>query len=244
VENPKYSALLSALRAEGLIPDPDLDFSFLVELYRLSLDLVSPRPSREVACLLYPAVRVGNVLLYRPSIGLQWFLRDRGLRWFPKEDPLAPLMLAFCLAHARLPEALWGFADRDAMAAEVVAWGGGVGCSLEELDEACVRLFEGERPAPAPAAPDGVPAVPPPRSPVDAATLEQFCLDYGVLPEDAIWRRPAVEVELLAQAAATRREGEGGVDPDRVRRNVSLNAFLGEFRERLSARRSSAGAGP
>jgi len=233
--NPKLKSILEALKRDGLDPDPLLDWDALGRLAAACNDLTNPPPTPEEDALLHPAIRVGNVVLYRPSIGARWFLAERVSEWIAADDPLMLAAVAYVLAHARDPVVLWRCSSRTELVSEAAAWIRGVSAAAEELDRAVSEILAPKRVAPAPD------AVETPRRPISGATLECLAAEYGIAPEDAVWRHQEAEIVILAHERHERKiaEAGGASNPDgqRVQALVAVQRAEAELREAIRARR-------
>jgi hypothetical protein len=241
--NPRFKATLEALAREALAPDPLLDWDLLARLASAAEDCTNPPPTEHESAILRPCVRAGNALLHRLTIGARWFLAEQAQAWFEPEDPAWAAALAFICAHAREPEILWRCMDRDALIRESTAWIRGVGATPEELDAALTQIIKGDQPE------SDLPAkgATRPRAPITGAALEQLASEYGITPENAVWKRPEAEMAILVQELAARkdRESKGAPDPDspRIRRLIAYQQAEAALRQAILARRAKSPLG-
>jgi len=85
------------------------------------------------------AVRVGNILLQRPCIGaVEWY--EAHAEWFADNAALSDCAFVFACV-AKHPRTLWGLTDKKRARQAVKRFMRGLSCTIEDLQEAFVRLF-------------------------------------------------------------------------------------------------------
>lgn len=242
--NPKFKSTLDRMAADGLCPDMVEDWDALLRLHELAESITNPPADPNESALLNPAIRVGNVTVYRPSIGARWFIAERALDWFGPEDPLWLPAVGFVLAHSREPEVLWRCSTRAALEAEAAAWVRGVGATDGQLAVAVREAMgAGDDEPKADAGP--ATAVKHRRNPIHGAILERLASEHGLSPETAVWRMQEAEIGVLWDNWKERkRVEEGGTsDPDsrRIQKLIAYQNAEASLRAAATARKERGG---
>jgi hypothetical protein len=85
------------------------------------------------------AVRVGNILLQRPSIGaLEWY--ETRAEWFADSAALSDCAFVFASTHKH-PRQLWALTDRKQARRAVKRFMRGLSCTLDDLQAGFTKLF-------------------------------------------------------------------------------------------------------
>lgn len=236
--NLALKSALYELKNEGVILDPIDDLEHIVTLHTLALAISAPRCNPGEAAAFRPALRVGNVTLYRLSLGARRFLIDVVDGWFPGDTHLQDLSYAYAMAIGREPEKLWSLqSDRRAFLHAVRAWEKTVGVSFEQLAVAIRGFLEDVRVESRPkdglpqyraafATLDGWKPLPEPyRTECQAAlvarqveedatpvgygqNIARLAQEYGRRPEDLLWRTPEAELDLLLYEMRQKQDAE------------------------------------
>jgi hypothetical protein len=228
---------LRQLQGDGIQLDPVADLEHLVKLYELARSVQNiPAPPEQIA-LLRPAAAVGDLTLYRLSLGAEMFLRDCVLEWWPEGD-FQNLAVVFLLAHARTPEVFWDcVAERRhwwqwrsgqaTFRARVERWAARQGATREELLRAANEFLDVGPRAPEPKRREDEPA-----SENLGWLIEMLVREYGHDAEHWLWHATTEEVRYLLDARAARAEREAraasgrGKAPDPDDRFIrALHAF-------------------
>jgi hypothetical protein len=225
--NRALKSALYELKNEGVTLDPIEDLEHIVTLHTLALAISAPRALPGEAALLRPALCIGNVTLYRLSLGARRFLADVVDAWFPRDSHMQDLSYAYAMAIGHEPEKLWAVqSDRRAFRDAVRAWEKTVGVPFDQLAGAVRAFLDEERSEPGPtpgpaqyraalATLDRWRPLPEPyltecQAALVALRVEQeaepvrygpniarLSRECGRSPEDLLWRTSEAELELL-----------------------------------------------
>jgi len=199
----------------GVRLDPVEDLAVIDNIIHLAEKVDTAGNAWRTRHLLNPAVTIGDITLRHLSLGAQSFFRDRVAEWFPGDDFIQNLSLAYCMAHTGTPMALWRFNEDPAGWKKAVKkWARTIGVDYlslldalalfedreEERMEAILKKRKGTK------ADEGL--LFPARSYDYGALLEILCNEYGRTPEEWLWQTSIDEVEMLFTALRERKEAE------------------------------------
>lgn len=186
------------VQAAGIIVDPVRDFERLRTVQDLATATVAAIDEATTRCLLVPCRGVGDVVLYRPSIGARAFMRAAS-SWFAGDPVMSDFAILYVLAHSNKPESsMWPYhGNREAFARVVIEWAGDKRVAYADAIAAARKLLQDEERG-GPSNPSHVPAW--------GRIVERLCQEYGRTPDDWIWRTPEAQVAAVLDALALRQE--------------------------------------
>jgi hypothetical protein len=191
--------------------------------------------------LLSPTLRVGNVTLYRLTLGAEAFLRDEVLPWLEDESARwFDLATGFVFAHANHPQALALFAGKKAeFIRHLRAWERTLDVTAQQLGAAVDTFMAAEREAVRWAAEDSDEESEVGKAAGYGPMLEVLVREYGQTSHYWLWVAPMAEVDSLLGARMARavqdiqaRQPVKGEAPDPNRPDLRA---LREFRKAVSA---------
>lgn len=225
--NRALKSALIELKNEGVLLDPIADLEHILTLDKLALNISCPRNSPGESAALRPALCVGNLTLYRLSLGARRFLVDVVEEWFRDDMATQDLAYAYCMDIGRSPELLWEIQqDRQKFKKRLHAWEKTVGVSFDDLRRAlkaflhednnlpgtkggpsayraALATLDGWKPMPAAYKAEcqtALIALEVERDSEPAfygAQIERLVAHHGKSPEDWIWRTAESELDLL-----------------------------------------------
>lgn len=121
---------------------PSISLAHLREVLRLDAELAAGGAKPPMAVLADQPVRVGNVKLYRPTMGALEYSRETA-GWFAADDRLRVAFNAWTLVYARRPQVLCRVHTQRQAETILLEWIKTVGVTTEELADASVAAWQG-----------------------------------------------------------------------------------------------------
>lgn len=186
------------VQAAGIIVDPVRDFERLRTVQDLATATVAAIDEATTRCLIVPCRGVGDVVLFRPSIGARAFMREASA-WFRGDAVMSDFAVLYVLAHSNAPDVhIWPYhGNREAFASAVATWAGSKRVAFADATRAARELLADEERA-GPSNPAQVPAW--------GRIIERLCAEYGRAPDDWLWRTPEGQVAAVLDALALKQE--------------------------------------
>jgi len=225
--HPLAESSVQQLKSQGLRLELLRDFDDLCKLNDLASGVTDSEPAREWVRKMTPAVPLGNVCLYRLTLGAEDFVQW-AIEWY-RDD----VSVAFVMSLSNSPEKLWRINSKAAFLRALLIWKAKANFTRREMNEAMLSMQQAEK------------SIENEQKRVDKSgnygwLVEGLCAEHGMGPEYWIWKAPMEMVQMMATAYVARKEREaraagGKTNPDSeyAARLYRFRTFEETFRKKL-----------
>lgn len=140
---PLLNQQLIALNKENIVVDLVTDYSDIQELNKLAWDVTHPEDSSGTSnlALIDMPIKVGDIYLFRLSIGSNVWLEECAFQWWQDNEYLFNVSIAYAMAYGRNPDFLFNIADKKTAEKTLNKWARKVSVTADELADAVAKLL-------------------------------------------------------------------------------------------------------